>query len=151
MKTLFIYYSFTGNGDIVAEKMVELGADVRKVAPEKPLPRSFFWSVMTGGFLAGLGYKAPLRGFDPSLDGYDRVVIGSPVWNGRISCPINTVLATLDLTGKQVAFVLYAGSGAAPKATARLLKAYPNASVILLKDPKKYADELGKLNFLFEK
>ena len=149
MSVLFLYYSFTGNGDIVAEKMVELEADVRKVVPEKPLPRSFFWSVMTGGFLAGLGYKAPLRGFDPSLDGYDRVVIGSPVWNGRISCPINTVLATLDLTGKEVAFVLYAGSGAAPKAVSRLSKSHPSAPVVVLKEPKKYADELAKLDGLF--
>lgn len=149
MKTLFIYYSFTGNGDIVAEKMVELGADVRKVTPKKPLPRSFFWSVMTGGFLAGLGYKAPLRDFDPSLDGYDRIVIGSPVWNGRISCPINTVLATLDLTGKEVAFVLYAGGGAAPKAVSRLSKSHPSAPVVVLKEPKKYADELAKLDVLF--
>ena len=149
MKTLFLYYSFTGNGDLVAEKMVEQGADVLKVVPKKPLPKSFFWSVMTGGFLAGIGYKMPLVDFAPDLDGYDRIVIGSPIWNGRISCPINTVLSSLNLTGKSLAFVLYAGSGAAPKAVARLHKAYPDASVVVLKEPKKYADELLKTEELF--
>lgn len=149
MSTLFIYYSLSGNGDLVAEKMRDEGAVVRKAETAKPMPKSFFGAIMKGGFLATIGHKMPLRDFDPNLDGYDRVVIGSPVWNGRIACPINTVLASLDLTGKDLSFLLYAGGGEAPKAIARLAKEYPTASVTILKEPKKYADELAKLVDLF--
>ena len=149
MNTLFLYYSFTGSGDLVAEKMAAQGAEVRKVVTKKAMPRSFFGAIMKGGFLATIGHKMPLKDFDPNLDGYDRVVIGSPIWNGRISCPINTVLASLDLTGKALAFVLYAGGGEAPKALARLAKEYPGAPVVVLKEPKKYADELTKTEELF--
>lgn len=144
MSTLFLYYSFTGNGDLVAEKMRELGAEICKVQTAKPMPKSFFGAIMKGGFLAAIRHKMPLKDFDPNLGGYDRVVIGAPIWNGRLACPINTVLASLDLTGKEVAFVLYAGGGEAPKAILRLAKEYPTASVVILKEPKKYADELAK-------
>lgn len=149
MSTLFVYYSLSGSGDLVAEKMREKGAEIYKVQTAKPMPKSFFGAIMKGGFLATIGHKMPLKDFDPNLDGYDRVVIGSPVWNGRIACPINTVLGSLDLTGKELAFVLYAGGGEAPKAVARLKKEYPSASVVILKEPKKYADELAKIGDLF--
>jgi len=144
-KTLFVYYSFSGNGDLIAEAFREKGAEVRKVTPKRNLPKSFFWSVMTGGFLATIGHKSPLKGFDSDLSGYDKIVIGSPIWNGRLSCPINTVLSDCDLAGKDIAFVLYAGGGEAPGAAERLRQAYPNATVTVLKDPKKYPEELEKL------
>ena len=148
MKTLFLYYSFTGNGDVVADYLSGKGAEIRKVEPKKPLPKSFFWSVMTGGFLATVGHKSKLLPWDTSFEGFDRIVIGSPVWNARFSCPINSVLAEADFAGKELAFVLYSGSGAAPKAAERIAKEYPTAQVITLKDPKKYPDELSKLDEL---
>lgn len=149
MKTLFIYYSRSGNGDCVAEAFAARGAAVRKVTPVKELPVSLFPCMMKGGFLATIGYKAKLRDFDTSLEGFDHVVIGSPVWNGRLSCPINTVLATLDLSGVKVDFVLYAGGGSAPKAEKRLKKEYPNAKVVVLKEPKRYPSEPEKADQLF--
>lgn len=146
MKTLFLYYSFTGNGDLVAEKLREKGVEVRNVTPKKPLPKSFFWSVMTGGFLATIGHKSPLNEYDKSLDGVDRVVIGSPVWNGRLSCPVNKLLSDLDFGSIPVDFVLCAGGGTAPKAEQFLAKEYPASSVLVLKEPKKYPEELNKLD-----
>ena len=145
MSTIFIYYSHSGNGDLVADYMRDKGAEVRKIERRKPMPQSFFAAVMQGGFMAGIGHKDKLRPWDPSVEGYDRVVIGSPIWNGKLSCPINTVLATLDLSGKAVDFVLYAGGGQAPKTERRLAEQYPSAKVIMLKEPKKFAEELDKL------
>ena len=150
MSSLFLYYSHSGNGDAVADLFREKGAAIRKVTPKKPLPKSFFGAVMKGGFLATIGHKSKLLDWNESLEGFDRVVIGSPVWNGRFSCPINTVLFSLDLTGKEVAFVLYAGGGTAPKAAERIAKEYPTAKLVVLKEPKKYPDELEKLVELFE-
>ena len=149
MSTLFLYDSQSGNGDAVAAYLREKGAEVRKIEPKKPLPKSFFWSVMTGGFLATIGHKSKLLDFDRDFAAFDRIVIGSPVWNARLSCPINALLASTDFGEKPLSFVLYAGSGAAPKALARIAEEYPKASVVVLKDPKKYSDELAKLDELF--
>ena len=149
MKTLFVYYSLTGNGDLIAEFMREKGAEVRKVETAKPMPRSFFGAIMKGGFLATIGHKSKLCPWDQSSEEYDRIVIGSPIWNGRLSSPINTVLSCLELTGKEVSFLLYAGGGTAPKAEKRIAKESPKASVIVLKEPKKHPEEFGKLRDLF--
>ena len=147
MKKLFIYYSHTGNGEAVADLFGQNGYDLFRIVPRKELPAAFFFKMMQGGFLAGIGYHAPLVGFRVDLSGYDAVVIGSPVWNGRLACPVNTALSKLDLTGKTVSFVLYAGGGAAPRAVKKLNGLYPNAPVTVLKEPKKYGEELQKLTF----
>ena len=83
--------------------------------------------------------------FDNDVKEYDEVIIGSPIWNGRFSSPINTVLSKIDLKDKKVSFILYSGSGEAKKATKLINKKYPNASITILKEPKKYNEELDKL------
>ena len=148
MKTLFIYYSHSGNGDVVAEYLRERGVEIRKVDPKKTLPKSFFGAIMKGGFLATIGYKAQLIEYDKSVEGYDHVIIGSPVWNGRFSCPINALLAELDLRDTRISFLLYAGGGTAPKAVKRISVEYPSANVVVMKEPKKCPDELEKAEIL---
>ncbi len=144
-KRLFIYYSYTGNGDFAAEYLKVQGCDLRKVIRKKSLPKSFFFGVLTGGFLATIKHKDKLVEFDANIDGYDDIIIGSPIWNGRISSPINTVLTSLDLKDKNVSFVFYAGSGEGPKAAQRVVQEYPNAKVVFLKEPKRFPEELAKL------
>ena len=145
MSKLFVYFSYTGNGDLVAEKMATLGYDVRRVVRKKPLPRSFFFGVLTGGFLALTKHKDSLVDFDADISSYDEIVIGSPVWNGRLSSPINTAISLLDLSGKTLSFLLYAGGGTAPAALKRIAKEYPSARTLVLKQPKKFPEELDKL------
>ena len=146
MNGLFIYYSLSGNVDLVAGKMREMGYDVRPVKLKKPMPGKFFLQIMKGGFLAGIKNRAKLDGYDPDVSGYDSVVIGSPIWNGRVTPAINTVIATTDLSGKDLSFVLSAGGGSAPKAEARLHSEFPTAKTVILKEPKKNPAELAKLD-----
>lgn len=148
MKRLFIYYSQSGNGDLVAETLKAQGFEIRKVIPKKKPPKSFFLQIVAGGFGAGIGRKEPLDGYDTDVKDFDGVVIGSPVWNARLSCPINTVLNETDLKDKRPSFILYSGSGEAPKAVKKLLQRFPDAQIILLKEPKKYPEELKKLDNL---
>ena len=100
---------------------------------------------MTGGFLAGIKHKDKLVDFNADVSDFDEIVIGSPVWNGAFASPVNTVLSKLDLTGKKLGFVLYSGSGEAEKAVKRIKKEYPNAGLYILKEPKKYGDEVLRL------
>ena len=145
MKRLFIYYSDTGNGEAVASRMRERGYDTRRVIPQKELPKPFFLKILKGGFLAGTGFCSPLVDYDSDLSEYEELVIGSPIWNGRIASPINTVLSETDFSGKKVAFILYSGGGSAPKAVARILRDFPGADIIQLKEPKANPDEFEKL------
>ena len=144
MSKLFIYYTHTGNGDLVAETMRSKGYEIRKITPRRDLPRSFVLSILKGGFLAGVGHSSKLVGYNSDVSGYDRVAIGSPVWNGKLSCPINTVLEQTDLEGKDAVFILYSGGGNAPKAVNKLNERY-GCPVIELREPSKNAAELEKL------
>ena len=68
MKKLFVYYSYTGNGDEVAEYLRVRGYDLRMVQRKKKLPKSFFFGIMTGGFLAGIKHKDKLVDFDENTE-----------------------------------------------------------------------------------
>lgn len=144
MEKIFIYYSHSGNGDILANYYKERGYEIRKAVPKKDIPQSFFWGVLTGGFHAGINKKYKLVDFNYDISNFDEVVIGSPIWNGKLACPINTVLANVNLEGKKLTFVLYSGSGEALKTVKKLKEKY-NCEVIELKEPNKYPEELNKL------
>ena len=109
MKKLFIYYSFTGNGDKVAEKLSKT-CDIRKIKVKKELPKTFFFQMMVGGFKSLTNYKEKLIDFDSNIDKYDEIVIGSPIWNDRLCTPVSTTLSKLDLNNKKITFILYSGS-----------------------------------------
>ncbi len=147
MKRLFIYYSLSGNGDLVANYLKEKDFDIRKVESKLKLSKNLFLCMMKGGFLALTGSKPKLINYDNNIDDYDEIFIGSPIWNGRFAAPTNTVLKETNLEGKKLTFILYAGGGEAPKAIKKINKLYPNSKVITLKQPKKYASELEKIEF----
>ena len=142
MKKLFIYYSQTGNGDLVSKKLE--GYDLRKVEMKKKMPKSFFFLIMSGGFLAGIKAKAKLIDFDSDVSSYDEIVIGSPIWNGRLTPAINTVLRDVNLDNKKVSFLLWSGSGEGKGAVKLINKKYPSSKIVIMKEPKKYEDELKK-------
>lgn len=144
MKKIFIYYSLSGNGDVVATYLKTKNIDVRKVIIKDKMPKNYIGQILKGGFLAGINYKMELDNFDNNTDNYDEIIIGSPIWNGRLACPINTVLDNIDLN-KRISFVLYSGSGEAPKAEKMIRERYGNVNIIALKDPKKNIDDM-KMN-----
>ncbi len=145
MSKIFIYYTRSGNGDSVAKKYEELGFTIRKVESKYKLSKNLFLACMKGGFHASIGKKPKLINYDNNVSEFDEVFIGSPIWNGRLSCPINTVLKNTNLENKKVTFVLYSGSGEAKQATKFINKKYPNAEIVILKEPKHHNDELKKI------
>jgi len=145
MKKIFIYYSLNGNGDLVADVLREQGVTIRKIKPKKELPKSITGQIFIGGFLAMINHKSKLVDFDKDISKYDEIIIGSPIWNARLSTPINTVLEELELKDKKVSFIFYSASGTSPKATEKVHKLFPNASITDLKEPKDNEQELNKI------
>ena len=135
-KKVFIYYSLSGNGDYIADYLSQKNIDIRKVIPKKTLPQNTFLRILIGGFLAGIKHKDTLINFDSDISRYDEIIIGSPIWNNHLSCPINTVLDMLVLTNKKITFILYSGSGNATKMAQLLKEKYKNINIISIKEPK---------------
>ena len=105
MKKLFIYYSYTGNGDIVGEYLKNKGIEVRKVKSKYRLSKILFFAMMKGGFHALIKKKPKLIDFDSNIESYDEIIIGIPIWNDRIAPVMNTVLDELDLNNKKIIFI----------------------------------------------
>ncbi len=99
---------------------------------------------MVGGYKATFNKKDKLVDFDADITKYDKIVIGSPIWNDRLSAAINEVTSILDLKNKDVSFVLYSASGKGSKAKEKIKKLY-GVDAIILKEPKKHSEELDKL------
>ena len=142
MKKLFIYYSLTNNGDVVADFLKEKGYEIRKVIPKNKYPKNRFLQIMIGGYKASFNKKDKLLDFDTDINNYEKVVIGSPIWNDRLSAPINTVINLLNT--KNISFILYSASGKADHAVEKIKSLY-GVDAIVLKEPKKHKEELEKL------
>lgn len=126
VKTLVVYYSLTEKTHVVAQALAkELGADVRRVEDVEK-PSVTWWFIVTGAMSAMRGAESPIKPVDTGLQGYDRVFVGSPVWGGSPSTPINAFIAKADFTGKEVIpFMTMGGddaSGALKKMTERIEK-----------------------------
>lgn len=145
MKKLFIYYSLTGSGDKVAEELKKQGYEIRKVKSKIKYPKSLFPLMIKGGYRALTNKKDPLEDFDTDIAKYDKIIIGSPVWDDRLAPATNAILDKLDLKGKDVSFILYSGSGQAAKAAEKIKELF-NKEPVILKSPKKHPEELRKLN-----
>ena len=145
MSKLFIYYSYSGNGDIVSNYLSEKGFDVRKVESKYKLSKHMFFAMMKGGFNALFNKKPKLINYNNDISDYDEIYIGSPIWNSRIAPPINTVLRDTNLANKKITFIFYSGGGFGKKATKKVLKKYNGCKVINIQQPKKYEEELKKI------
>lgn len=144
MKKLFIYYSLSGNGDVVADYLKDKKYDIRKVIMEDKMPKSYILQILKGGFLAGINYKARLINFDNNIDSYDEIIIGSPIWNGKLVPAINSVLDVINLDNKKITFILYCGSGKAPIAEKMLRDRYSDINIVIIKEPKNNNEEMRR-------
>ena len=148
MKTIFIYYSYSGNGDVVADFLKGKDIDIRKVESNYKLSNILFFQMMKGGFDAARKKKPKLINYDNNIEEYDHIIIGTPIWNSRLAPACNSILDKTDLSNKKITFILYSGSGEAKNACKRLKNSYQNSNIIILKQPKKYKEELEKLKEL---
>ena len=148
MKKIFVYFSETGNGDVVADYLKDNGYDIRKVEAKKKLPKVMFFQMMVGGFQAATGKRPKVLDFDTNIDKYDEVVIGSPIWFDRLAAPTNTMLDKLDLSNKKVSFILYSGGGTNINGNKQINELFKDAKIVELKSPKHHKEELDKLKEL---
>ena len=116
MKTAVVYYSMLGNTAFVADKLrTELGAELVELTPVKAYPDKGFRKFLWGGKSAVMAEKPKLQPYRFDAEKYDRVIIGFPVWAGRIAPPLRTFVEEnrAALKGKRIsAFACQSGSGA---------------------------------------
>jgi len=113
-KALVLYYTWSEQGNTENAATIIQGltnADLVKVEPATPFPE-----LGTGEFIAW-GQEQRENQLWPEIKdlgvvpaSYDFIFIGTPVWFGSVSFPIETLLLTTDFGGKPVACFAMANS-----------------------------------------
>jgi flavodoxin len=102
MRSLIVFYSRTGNSKFVAKKVAsELGADIEEVVDLKN--RRGWIGFIRAGYDATRGKETKIEKTQKSPMEYDLIVVGTPVWNSRLTPAIRTYLKENDLSQKRVA------------------------------------------------
>ena len=109
MKTLVIFYSYSGNTKAIAMKLAAgKSADIAEI---KDIRRPGKLKAYVGGILAVIrGRTWPIRPLNVDWAAYDRIILLSPVWADN---PVPAVMAALEQLpeGKTVAVKLVSMSG----------------------------------------
>lgn len=110
MKSLVIYYSLSGHTHKVAEKLSEtLKCDLEDIKCGE-LYHCFF-GYIRAGYHSWKGYMPSIEPEKHVPVDYDLVLIGTPIWVGRIAAPMRTYLKAHKGDIKRVGFFLtYGGS-----------------------------------------
>ena len=109
MKTLVIYYSYSGHTKAIAENLAaEEATDILEI---KDLKRRGKLRAYTAGIFASIKGKTwPIQPLDVNPADYDRLILLAPVWAGNPAPPFNAMLEQLP-EGKTVDIKLISGSG----------------------------------------
>lgn len=102
-----------GNTEVVARMIGDrLGIDAYRVEAADPYPISYDATVARNQQEQEQDARPALGTSPPSLDRYDAVLLGIPVWNVGAPMIMHTLLEQWDLSGKTILpFVTYAVSG----------------------------------------
>lgn len=139
----FIYYSNSGNGDLIASKLKEKGYEIIKVEPVKPLKKMGFFGILKYGGDAMFNKCMKIKPLNLNIKENDEVVIGSPIWNDRLSTPINSVLKQYKFV-EQTKFILYPAGKTTNKSLKQIAKQGYKGECIVISYPKKNLDLLDK-------
>ncbi|WP_087319724.1 flavodoxin [Olsenella sp. An290] len=151
MSALVTYFSATGTTARVARELAgAIGADLFEIAPERPYtPADLDWnnkSSRSSREMADEGSRPAIAGRVDSMDAYDTVFVGFPIWWYVEPRIIDTFLETEahDLAGKTVVPFATSGGSGLGRAPERMAALVPEATVLegRLLNGRLDADEL---------
>jgi len=120
MKSLVVYYSLTGKTKLVAEAIAEaLNAtlvEIEETKPRKLRPLVY----LIGGFEATMNRGSKISPIDVDLKQYERIFVGSPIWNSRPSPAINSFIYRTNFEGRSVMPFFTMGGDSSEKALANI-------------------------------
>ena len=148
-KILIAYYSKTGNTKRAAEEIAKMtGGTLHRIVPQKTYPDSYFATVAVAKWESLKGEKPALADKVEGIGGYDKILVGFPIW--WFGCPqlIKTFMESYDFDGKKVyPFCTHGGSG--PKNSTRDIKVIcPKADVKDCFDATKNLNETAVKDWL---
>ena len=101
MKTLLVFFSYTGNTKIIADMIKDkLNCDVFEIKTVIPYSEDYDTVVNDEQNSEASNHLPEIQNIDIDLSQYDEIILGTPVWWYRPVPAIRTFLTQNDLSGK---------------------------------------------------
>lgn len=123
-------YLKKGNTEKVAEMIQEeTGGDLFKIEQEIPYSKDYNTCIEEAKSDLHSNARPRLRNWPESLDGYDEIYLGYPIYWGTFPMAVFTFLEGFDLVGKKIhPFCTHEGSGLG-QSLRDLMKLAPNSTI----------------------
>lgn len=129
MKTLIVYYSYTGNTKKIANAIKNnLNCDILEVTPKIPFSNDYDEVVAEYQNNSIKDKYIEINDIGIDLKEYDKIIIGSPVWWYTICPVITSFLKKYDLSGKKI-YPFATNAGWLGKTFKDIEKLCPNSEV----------------------
>ena len=103
MNKLFVYFSYTGNTKMIANKIKEkLNCESLEIKTVIPYSKDYDTVVNDEQNSEASNYLPEIQDLGIDLSKYDEIILGTPVWWYRPVPAIRTFLTQNDLSGKVV-------------------------------------------------
>ena len=103
MKKLIVYFSYTGNTRMIANKIKEkLDCDILEIETVVPYSTDYDTVVNDEQNNERSKFLPEIKDININLNNYDEIILGTPVWWYRPAPAIRSFLTKYDLTGKTV-------------------------------------------------
>ena len=145
MAKYFVYFSFTGNGDYIASLLKEKSYEPVKIELVKSPKKIGFWQILSYGGRAMFNKKENLKEVEFKLNQDDVVIIGSPIWNDRVSTPIMTFMEKYEFNKETTRFILYPAGETTKKSLKQIKKLGFTSEPLVISYPLKKTEECKKL------
>lgn len=142
---LVVFYSRTGYTQRVAERIAAaLGADIEAIA--EPRRRTGFLGILHCVTDVLRSRCPPIERLQHDPSRYPTVIVGSPVWAGRMASPVRSFLVAHAGKLQQVAFFVTSGGPNGQKVLGELasLAGHPAAATLALTDREIDAGDEAK-------
>lgn len=132
-RTLIAYYSMSGNTRTIANELRDaVDADIEEI--DEPHPRKGVGGVLRAVFDSFTHRSPPIQPaqLDPSR--YDVLLLGGPVWAGRMAAPVRSYAQRYGSAAPHVAFFCTEGGRGADTAFAdleKLCQHKPEATLVI--------------------
>lgn len=101
--TLVVYFSWSGNTEEMASYIAEqVGGDLYEIVPETPYPTDYEECGDVALVERDENTRPVIANLPDSIEEYDTILVGYPIWWHTAPMIIGTFLENYDLTGKEV-------------------------------------------------
>lgn len=134
-KKLVAYFSASGITKKTAKMIAEAtGADLHEIVPQEIYTaEDLDWKnkeSRSSVEMKNKSFRPALAESDLSVDGYDEIFVGFPIWWNVAPTIVNTFLEKYDFSGKKIIVFATSGGSNISSSVAELKPSAPNAEVV---------------------